>query len=128
MPKEDTQFKKGQSGNPKGRPKGSISYTDALKRVLAAEKMSVELTVNGKKKHIDVVSNGKNFYDGIAVVQIMEALKGNMQAIKDISDRVEGKPMQKVETKDVSQKPREIIVSDQATLNALEGVVNSINE
>ena len=23
MPREDTQFKKGQSGNPKGRPKGS---------------------------------------------------------------------------------------------------------
>ena len=56
MPREDTQFKKGQVANPKGRPKGSKSYRDSLKRVLEAESMSVDLYVNGQRKHIEVES------------------------------------------------------------------------
>ena len=94
MPK----FKPGESGNPKGRPPKKGSYTDSLRRVLEAEEMCIELLVNGEAKKIHVVSKGKNFYDGIAVVQIMEALKGNMQAIRDISDRVDGRPIQMVST------------------------------
>jgi len=36
MPKEDTQFKPGQSGNPKGRPKGSRSkLSEAYLKALA---------------------------------------------------------------------------------------------
>lgn len=36
MPKEDTQFQPGQSGNPKGRPKGSRNkLSDAFLKTLA---------------------------------------------------------------------------------------------
>ena len=39
-------FKKGQSGNPNGRPKGSISITTIIKRLLQNEQVSLK---DGKK-------------------------------------------------------------------------------
>lgn len=35
MSKEETQFKKGRSGNPKGRPKGKVMTDSTLRRTLA---------------------------------------------------------------------------------------------
>lgn len=34
MPREDTQFRPGESGNPRGRPKGRTSMRDAVRRAL----------------------------------------------------------------------------------------------
>jgi len=48
-PPKKGQFKKGQSGNPKGRPKGTKNFkTD----ILSTLKMPVPLTTNGKTKKI----------------------------------------------------------------------------
>lgn len=46
-----TQFKPGQSGNPKGRPKGSTSTGALLKKILAKQITSIE---NGKTKKISL--------------------------------------------------------------------------
>ena len=91
------RYEKGVSGNPNGRPVKKGSYTDSLRKVLEAQEMKVSLVVNDNRKVIDVKCEGKSFYDGIAVVHVMEALKGNLQAIKDISDRVDGKVTDKKE-------------------------------
>ena len=66
------QFKPGQSGNPKGRPKGS-GVTDQLKALLA--------------KEVD----GQPIAEAIAKVIMKRALKGDYKFVKEILDRVEGK-------------------------------------
>lgn len=46
-PPEHTRFKPGQSGNPKGRPKGHRNFGTDLREVLA---MTVEVKVRGKAR------------------------------------------------------------------------------
>lgn len=79
MTNKATQFKAGQSGNPKGRPPASWSWAGLLKEFGDQE-------INGKTKK-----------EWIAESLIKEALKGNIPAIKEFGDRVEGKAIQKSE-------------------------------
>ncbi len=89
----DKQIKKGEVRNPAGRPKKSETYSDTLRDLLQGQDINVEWTVNGKKKQLKV-SSSKNLYYGVASAQIMEALKGNVQAQREIVDRIQGKPPQ----------------------------------
>ena len=68
-----TSWKKGQSGNPKGRPKKGLTITDEMERLL--EQM-------GK--------NGEFTYKQMLVQATMKsALKGNVQAQRLIWERME---------------------------------------
>jgi hypothetical protein len=75
------RFPKGETGNPNGRPK-LTKLTEALREQLAEEMPNApERTVA----------------EAIARALIKEAVSGNVQAIREIGDRTEGKPMQKVD-------------------------------
>lgn len=80
-------FEKGISGNPNGRPKGSKTFTTLLRE--AGEKV-IEIT--------DPVSNGK--LKGKALELVIYALyskaifEGDVSAIKEIRDTLQGKPLQ----------------------------------
>ena len=75
------QWKKGQSGNPKGRPK-SITLSEAYRRELA----KVDPTDEQKRTFAEILA-------GQAVIK---AKTGDVQALKEIADRTEGKARQTI--------------------------------
>jgi len=79
-------FKEGESGNPSGRPKGSKNLSTILKEMLEAE---IDVVVDGKKEK-------KAFKDVIIRKLIQKANNGDLRAIREIFDRVEGKPKETV--------------------------------
>ena len=86
-----TRFKKGQSGNPGGRPKAIIS--DWLRH---------ELTTLDSETQEEIAQK-------LARVLIQRALAGDVKAIQIIADRVEGRPAQ-METPNASREPTKIVV------------------
>lgn len=78
MSNKATQFKKGQSGNPNGRPPKDISLTDLMRNFLAG-------VPEGQKKA------RKEFL----VTKVYEmAMKGDQAALKLVWNYVEGMPKQ----------------------------------
>jgi hypothetical protein len=74
-------FQKGQSGNPKGRPKSAM-LSDALRRKLQ------EAMPDAPEKTLAY---------GVADALIKQALNGDVSAIKEVFDRTEGKVSQKID-------------------------------
>ncbi len=73
-PPEHTRFKKGQSGNPAGRPKGSLSLTVALNKALN-EKITV--TEHGRFKQMSKL-------DAAVKGMINRAVKGDAKACQQM--------------------------------------------
>ena len=80
-PPKGKPFPKGVSGNPAGRPK-SITMSEAYRRELAKP--------DPADKH------GRTFAEVIAARMIVRALIGDVQAVRELTDRTEGKPRQTV--------------------------------
>lgn len=78
------KFKKGESGNPDGRPKGQRNYLtiyrEALEELAKANKITPEQLENK-----------------LVLKQISESMTGNFKHLKDLLDRVHGMPVQKQE-------------------------------
>jgi hypothetical protein len=79
------RWKKGQSGNPSGRPK-SKTLSDAYQCKLE------ELVPNDP--------GGRTWAEIIAEAQIRDAVRGNVQAAREIADRTEGRARQAIEFED----------------------------
>lgn len=120
-------WKKGQSGNPKGRPKKGKAFSDIARQLLSAKKIDIRFTVpiNGefKTKRLYVDSD-KSVYHGLVGVLISEGLKGNVQAIKELIDRAEGKAREFVDHttngKDISRPPIFLVDSDETAAELAE--------
>lgn len=81
-------FKPGQSGNPKGRAKGSLNLSTILRRMLEEELEVVEDGARVKKPVKDILVRKL----------IRKAIKGeDLKAISEIFDRVDGKPKQTID-------------------------------
>jgi hypothetical protein len=84
-PPKDTRWKKGQSGNPKGRPKG-IKY---LSEMLRDQLDQIPDKIDGKP-------NTKTWRELICDSILKAAVKGNQPALtKELLDRIEGKVTEK---------------------------------
>ena len=73
-PPKDTQFEKGKSGNPKGRPIGTPDLKAIVRKLLLSQ---VTITEGGKKKKVSALT--------ATVMRLNEkALKGDMRAIEKL--------------------------------------------
>ncbi len=84
MPKEDTQFKKGQSGNPDGRPAGSRGFTTIFNEVLEEIEKANSIPKGEALKILLKKAYG-------------EAKDGNHQFYQDLMNRNFGKPQEHVD-------------------------------
>ena len=74
-------WKKGQSGNPNGRPKDGQSWAGML------EKIGDEMTKD----------KGMSKKEAICRILYKEASEGNSWAVKELIDRIEGRPRQQTD-------------------------------
>lgn len=80
-----TQWKKGQSGNPAGRAKGGKLLSTTLKNIIASK---------FSKKYTSIITDEETELTGgeiIASRLFADAADGDLAAIKEIFDRVDGK-------------------------------------
>lgn len=70
-PPKSGQFKKGQSGNPKGRPKGSKNFMTLLDQELDQK---ITVNENGRKKEISRMQ-------AMVKRMVAESLQGNLRAL-----------------------------------------------
>ena len=98
-------FKKGQSGNPKGRPKKGEAWADVANQLLDSNEIDITMKMsNGKIKNLNLEAD-KSFRHAVIIGQIKQAMDGNVQAARELADRTEGKSR---ERREVSYKTEPI--------------------
>lgn len=107
-PPHSSQFKKGQSGNPKGRPKDSATFVSTLKRAL---NKVVKVRINGQIQDTTTLE---------AIVQqiVNEAMRGNekswrfikpyLDKIDYVADKQDSKEKQKLQS-DISKEVGDLL-------------------
>ena len=70
-PPKRTRFKKGASGNPKGRPKKRVGFHEAFAAVLARQ---IAINENGQRKYVNVM-------EALASQCVAQALKGDSRTL-----------------------------------------------
>lgn len=84
-----TQFKDGVSGNPSGRPKGVPNTATRMQRFLHLEMAGKNPVTKADEKF--------TVAEMMDLQQIAKALKGDLNAYREILDRIEGKSTNKTE-------------------------------
>lgn len=88
------RFKKGQSGNPKGRPKKGQTFPDILARVMEEQKKT--LNINGEERDVDAKE-----LMCMAMVSLALDKKSppniRFNAIRECKEWIDGKSVQQVE-------------------------------
>src|SRR6185503_19309244 len=106
-------FIPGQSGNPGGRPKGSVKLSTCYERSLA-------------RPYPDD-PEGRTYAQVIADKAVEIAAGGDIAAIREVTDRTEGRAKQTVDatvTSEVSQSQREALQSAAMDLAERHGVTS----
>jgi len=81
--------KKGEIRNPKGRGKGTLNRSTLLKKWLSVQ-MDVTRPDTGKKEKMEL-------FDAVTLALIQKALKGDVNAYKEIMDSLHGKMTDKID-------------------------------
>jgi hypothetical protein len=83
-PPKRTRFKKGQSGNPKGRPKGALNMATVLERTLRER---VVINENGKRKTITKLEAAYKQLSNKAASGELKALQLVSALVRSAEDR-----------------------------------------
>ena len=108
VPKQLTPFKKGQSGNPKGRPVGAKDYKTIMWEAL--EKIAKE---TGKESADEI-------YKDILAKGAIQARKGQFNFYKDMLDRTHGKAEDKIDVTSGGEK----LIDESAILDKVTKILN----
>ena len=92
-------FPPGVSGNPKGRPKGSKNFSSILNGIIE-RKIDI-------KDPLTLENARLTAQEALMLRLVSDGLNGNILAIREIMDRVDGKTKQTVEIENISD-PRGI--------------------
>jgi len=112
-PPRDTRFKRGQSGNPRGRPPGAKNLSSLLNEALNE---SVVVTENGGRKRI---SKRQAAFKQL----VNDAAKGNWRALKllvDILQDIERRTEPQTEESSFSLADEKVIAQLKARLHGKE--------
>ena len=93
-------WKKGQSGNPHGRPSTGTPITDEVRKLL--EIQDVEIRVGTKKVKI-------TRREAIAQVLVRKCINGEPQALKLLVTYIDGVPIQRLEHTGEGGEPIEVV-------------------
>jgi len=85
------QFKKGESGNPAGRPKGVPNSKTRLLRLLELVQVKTN-PITGEKEEFTVAEQ-------LDMMVLQKAFKGDLRAYQEILERLKGKAKQNNEKK-----------------------------
>ena len=97
LPPVETRWKKGVSGNPRGRPKKSDSLTSLLKKEI---------------KKICPADRQKRTWEELMVLATLQlAMKGNAAALKEVWERLDGKILQTERVQLSGTEKREIKIN-----------------
>ncbi len=92
-----TAWKKGQSGNPKGREKTGKTIAEQTRSLLDSHGINLTITnSDGQKQVIDIKTSG-TIGQAIMARMATDALKGDAQAAKEVLARGYGKVPDKLE-------------------------------
>ena len=115
QPPRETRFRKGQSGNPHGRPKGSLNMATVLLRTL---RETVVVTASGRKKTITKLEAAMTQITNKAAGGDLSALKLLTALVQSAEDRVANVPQESTQTSE----------ADQAVMRALLKRLNPTQE
>lgn len=103
-------WRKGQSGNPAGRKKKGNTFNDVLETMLNSKAVSVVITLpDGSTKTLSIKADAK-LRHALSARLIMAGLSGDISAIREINDRLYGKPVQQVNAKVESDTSAQVVV------------------
>lgn len=101
-PPAKNTFKPGQSGNPKGYPKGKPNAKTVIAYWLGQTE-EIDNPLTGQRETITQL-------DAITLRLLQEARKGNVAAFRELVDRTEGKPVQSTKLLDHNDKALEVTI------------------
>lgn len=100
-PPEDTRFKKGQSGNPRGRPRGTLNMATVLERTLREK---VVITEDGARRTITKLEAAIKQLTNQAASGSLKALQLLAALVRSAEERTVQVPISKSELEETDER------------------------